>query len=59
MKTFEFLCEENNLIAVRSSFNVDKTVDKLKRNGLNPISYLELDELDAEFVEIDYTFKQD
>jgi len=57
MKTFEFLCEKNYLIAVRSRFNVKQTVDKLKQKGLNPISYLELDELDAEFIEINYTFK--
>jgi hypothetical protein len=57
MKIFEFLCENDYLIAVRSRFNVKQTVDKLKQKGFNPISYLELDELDAEFIEIDYTFK--
>lgn len=57
MRVFEFMCEKNRLIIVKSKYNVKQTVRKLIDKEIKPVSYLELDKNDIEDYEVDYTLK--
>ncbi len=57
MRVFEFMCERNRLIIVKSKHNIKQTVKKLIEKGIEPVSYSELDENDIEPGDIEYIFK--
>lgn len=58
MKIFEFFIQRASspLMVVKSSLSLIETISKLNDVGISPLSYTELDEMDIDESDVEYTF---